>query len=158
MARYSVHGATKSPISATSRPISDWNWRSLQRPQPSLPEPQQTQQQQQVSVGQGQSPVHPMPMPMPMPIPSFPNHPHNFQNNNVEVINRYRTPSERAFDSEFLLDILHACGADYQTGAQAIQVEQRLLETVQGLYEIKPGVKKFNHYLMNMRAAGAPIW
>jgi hypothetical protein len=76
-----------------------------------------------------------------------------------EVANRYRTPSERAFDSDFLIDILQACGADcQQTGADAARVEQRLLDVVQGLYEIKPGVKKFNHYLMNMRAAGAPIW
>ncbi|UZJ52844.1 hypothetical protein CBS101457_002164 [Exobasidium rhododendri] len=73
--------------------------------------------------------------------------------------NRYRTPSERAFDVEFLLDILHASGgADDQQGANAAHVEQRLLNTFQSLYQIKAGVKHFNHYLMNMRAAGAPIW
>lgn len=72
--------------------------------------------------------------------------------------NRYRTPSERAFDIDFLLDVLHTSGADFNQGADANLVEQKLLDVAQSLYEIKAGVKRFNHYLMNMRAAGAPIW
>lgn len=71
----------------------------------------------------------------------------------IRTSNKYQ-----AFEVEFLLEILHSCGAQVVQGADAAEVELKLLNAVPSLYEIKPGVKRFNHYLMNMRAAGAPIW
>ena len=79
--------------------------------------------------------------------------------------NRYTGPfaaaaaaDERAFETDFLLEVLQTCGAEGQLGADAIIAEQHILDIEPSLYSIKPGVKRFNHYLMNMRAGGAPIW
>lgn len=139
IARYSQPGQNRRPP-ATSLPCTskssanDWSWRNRLS--------NQHQQQQGYQHHRQQS----------MTIDTIPDR------TTTAMPSRYRTPSERAFDVEYLLELLQSSGANAEQGVDAKYIETKLLEVAQSLYEVRPDVKRFSHYLMNMRAAGAPIW